>query len=62
MTSLYVLVSRKELLRARTQLRGTLLHFSDYDCCLDVCVEGDGRAWVNMESLPPFPELSIVRR
>lgn len=40
MTSLYALVSSKELLRARTQLREPLFHFSDYDCCLDVCVVG----------------------
>lgn len=45
MTSLYALVSSKELLRACTQQRESLFHFSDYDCCLDVFVV---RGWKGM--------------
>lgn len=45
MTSLYALVSSKELLRACTQQRESLFHFSDYDCCLDVFVV---RGWKSM--------------
>lgn len=45
MISLYVLVSSRELLRACAQQRESLVHFSDYDCCLDMCVVG---GWKSM--------------